>query len=77
MSTGQRLGRFWPVHRQFCSYLIESSEITDQTNSESIPTKTQTVLPNLHVVPITYYYRMESTLDNVNRARIVLVLAST
>jgi hypothetical protein len=76
MSTGQRTGWFWPtIHRQFYSYMIESSEIIDTTNRSSIPTKTQTKLGSLYVVPIAYYCRMKST-DNVHWPNIRLVLAN-
>jgi hypothetical protein len=76
MSSKQILGWLRPAHRQFYSYIKKSSEIIDTTNSNSIPTKTQTVLHSLYVVPITYYYGMESTADNVYQTNIGLVLAN-
>jgi hypothetical protein len=76
MSTGPILGRCWPVHRQSYGDMEGYFEITDPTNISSIPSKTQTVLQSLYLVPITYYYRMQCTPDNVYRPKMGLVLAN-
>jgi hypothetical protein len=48
----------------------------NRTNSRSTPTKTQTVLMHLYVIPNTYYDRMEPK-KYVNQRKNNLVLAIT
>jgi hypothetical protein len=43
----------------------------DTTNISSMPTKTQTVIQCCYVLPLTYYYRMEST-DYTSQEYIIL-----
>jgi hypothetical protein len=67
---------FWQLHTKLYSSKHESNEITDATKSRSTPTKTQTILYSLYVLPTTYSQRMESS-PYVYQPNISLVLAIT
>jgi hypothetical protein len=45
---------FWPNHTIFDSSSHESNDMTDPIKSRSTPSKTQTMLKSLYVLPNTY-----------------------
>jgi hypothetical protein len=78
MCTDPKSVSFWQLHTKlYSSNKHESTnEITDATKSHSTPTKTQTMLQSLYVLPTTYSERMESS-PYVYQPNISLVLAIT
>ena len=71
--TDPTSGQFWSLHRKFYSLKDGWSQIKDPTNGSSTPTKANTMLQSVHVLPNTYFYRMEPK-NYVYRPNIRLVL---